>query len=113
MKNIFKNLNKVGIVAFAAAGLFAISWTTIESKLAPQWYEVSVSGTDPNPEKNQHILGLYPNGTPQSPCDEISGEICAIQLEFNPEDEDMPTTVYEARNNTAVTVGLSSFTEQN
>lgn len=110
--SVFKNLNLGGLAALVFAGFFAISWTTMESKLAKQWYQVSVSGSDSNPEKNQHILGLYPGGTPQFPCDETTGEICAIELDFNPEEEAMPTTVYEAKNNTAVSVGLSRFIEQ-
>ncbi|GGH28833.1 hypothetical protein FAZ19_20120 [Sphingobacterium alkalisoli] len=113
MVKTFKNFDKGALVALAVAGFFAISWTNAAHKLAPQWYQVTESGTDPDPEKNQHIVGLYPGGTPTNPCDETSGEICAIQLDFNPEETDMPSTVSEAKNLAEVTVGSSRFSQEN
>lgn len=98
MVKTFKNLNKGGIVALAVAGFFAISWTHVEHKLAPQWYQVTESGSDPDPEKNQHIVGLYPGSTPGSTpgaeCNTFPGEICAVQMDL--QGAPIPATIAEA-----------------
>ncbi|MBV2227195.1 hypothetical protein [Sphingobacterium kyonggiense] len=92
MKNLFKNFDKMGLLAFVAAGLFAISWNLPESKMAPQWYAVTVSGTDPNPEKNQLIGAAIDE--PTGNCSKDDGTICAVQLDLNSAPK--PATIYQA-----------------
>ncbi len=92
MKNLFKNFDKMGLLAFAAAGIFAISWNAPVSKMAPQWYAVTVSGTDPNPEKNQLIGAAIDE--PTGDCANPSGNICAVQLDLNGAPK--PATIFEA-----------------
>ncbi|MBE8722306.1 hypothetical protein [Sphingobacterium pedocola] len=82
MKNIFKNFDKLGIFAFAAAGLFAISWTNLESRLAPQWYQVTVIDEDePHDEPSNLAIGAALPSGPSGPCSLNNGEMCAIPID--------------------------------
>lgn len=113
MNAIFKNLNVGGIVAFALAGLFAISWNAAKvNEEEPQWFAVVDHGSTLGDPANQDILGPYPNGEPGEECEEISGEICAIQLTFDPNETDMPGTVAAAIADPTVTVGDSQYKDE-
>lgn len=113
MKNIFKNLNKSGLVALAIAGFFTISWTEVKKNSDdPQWYEVEDHGFPLGQPANQEIKGLYPNQEPGTECQEDDGKICAIQLTFNPATTDMPETVADANSDLDVTVGPSRFSDE-
>lgn len=98
MKNIFKNLNTGALTILVAVALITISWTESKISLAPQWYQVSVSGSDPDPEKNQHILGLFPGSTPGSTpgaeCNTSPGEICAVEMDL--QGAPIPATISDA-----------------
>lgn len=100
MKNLFKKFDSIGLLAFAAAGIFAISWNTPEEKLAPAWYPVTVSGTDPVAEKNQYISST-PIEEPTGDCNTDPGTICAIQLDLN--GAPVPATVFDAETSNLTT----------
>ncbi|MCT1523666.1 hypothetical protein [Sphingobacterium hotanense] len=94
MKNLFKNFDKMGLLAFAAAGVFAISWNAPETKLAPKWYPVTPDTSDPSDESLQTISSTPFQGTPTGDCKNTSGVICAVQLDLGT--APVPATIAEA-----------------
>lgn len=98
MINIFKNFNILGLVAFIAAGIFAISWTAVKQpELAGKWYQVEVIDEDqPITDANLKIVGLFPSGSPEGDCNKTSGTLCAIEMDLVDED-DFPETVEQAQ----------------
>ncbi|MCY4780783.1 hypothetical protein ORI89_14080 [Sphingobacterium sp. UT-1RO-CII-1] len=101
MKKLFKNFNILGLVAFIAAGIFAISWTEIK-KSDPNglFYEVElIDINQPATDANLKIKGLYPGSTPgEQPvgdCEEPSGTLCAIKMNIA-DGDNIPVTVEEA-----------------
>ncbi len=95
MKNLFKNFDKMGLLAFAAAGLFAISWNLPESKMAAQWYAVTPDASNPTDESLQVISSTPLPGTPTGTCVESSGKVCAVLLDLD--GAPAPSTIKEAK----------------
>lgn len=85
MRKLFKNFNILGLVAFVAAGIMAISWTEMKKNTAFQWYQIEENGSTPS---EKVILGLYPNGEPTTPCtsEDLTRPLCAAEL-------DLPATI--------------------
>lgn len=82
MKNIFKNFDKLGLLAFVAVALFAISWNTPTKLSATEkWVEVEDTGATLGNPLDQELRNDI-DGTPVFPCDEPSGEICAVLIDF-------------------------------
>lgn len=88
MRKLFKNFNILGLVAFVAAGIMAISWTEMKVNEEALWYEVEVTDLQDadNPSK-QKIKGLYPGPNPgdepTGDCSTIGEILCAVQLEVS------------------------------
>ncbi len=102
MKNIFKNLNKGALVALASAGLFAISWTTIESKLAPQWYQVELKENGDPENLEDFEINPISIGSPTGDCDLGTITLCAVKLEVT--SGPFPSNMDEAENFPAVNI---------
>lgn len=99
---IVKNFNILGLVAFIAAGIFAISWTEVKKNDEAPWYEVTESGNDPDPAKNQLINPVPLDQEPTGDCD--TGELlCAVQLEVN--SSTFPANMAEADSDPDVEIG--------
>lgn len=84
----------MGLLAFAAAGIFAISWNAPVSKMAPQWYAVTPDASNPSDESLQAISSTPLPGNPTGDCKNPSGLICAVQLDLN--GAPVPSTIAEA-----------------
>lgn len=99
MKKLFKNFNILGLVAFIAAGIMAISWTEVKQNEEGLWYEVEVTDLQDadNPSK-QKIKGLYPGpnpgDAPTGVCSSGQEILCAVKLEVN--SSTFPATMEEA-----------------
>lgn len=101
MRKLFKNFNILGLVAFIAAGILAISWTEVKkSEQSGLFYEVElIDINQPATDSNLKIKGLYPGTTPGAQpvgeCEEPSGTLCAIKMNIA-DGENIPVTVEEA-----------------
>ena len=86
MRNILKNFDRIGLVVLLAAFFVTVGFKATDKMEAGTWYEVEITDLNaPELPQNQKIVGLYPNGAPDFPCDsEIKEQpICAIELEGN------------------------------
>ncbi|MCY4781052.1 hypothetical protein ORI89_15435 [Sphingobacterium sp. UT-1RO-CII-1] len=101
MKKLFKNFNILGLVAFIAAGIFAISWTEIKKNDEVLWYQVELKqGGSPANNSDLEIVGLYPGGAPTTPCTSTddSKPLCAKELEL-PASTTFPITMQDVIDN--------------
>lgn len=98
MRKLFKNFNILGLVAFIAGGIFAISWTVVKkSESANLFYSVTLKpGGDAD---NLEDYEIDPNGvsTPTGDCNKTSGILCAIEMNLN--GTPVPNTVADAEEN--------------
>lgn len=107
MRKLFKNFNILGLIAFIAAGIMAISWTEMKQNEEGLWYEVEITDLD-HPEKaeNQKIKGLYPGpnpgDAPTGDCSSGQEILCAVKLEVN--SSTFPATMEEAEADPSVEI---------
>lgn len=99
MRKLFKNFNILGLVAFIAGGIFAISWTEVKKNDEVLWYQVEITDPqDPDTPSKQKIVGLYPGANPgdepTGDCSNIGEILCAVQLDVS--SSTFPTTMAEA-----------------
>ena len=102
MINIIKNLNFGGVVALVAMMMLTVSWQDSKVDLAaPQWYNVTITGSDPDPLKNQ-VINPAPQSAPAGDCQGGETTLCAVLLEVT--SGPFPTNMYDAENSSAVTI---------
>lgn len=91
-------MNKKVYSFFAVIGMaIAIgtaAFTAPKKSNMDPWYEVTISGTDTDPEANQHI-GDQLEGEPSGDCRHENGILCAVQFSAN--EPLIPSTVAEAK----------------
>lgn len=105
MRKLFKNFNILGLVAFIAGGIFAISWTEVKKNDEVLWYQVELKPNgDPTINSDLEIVGLYPGA---NPGDEPTGDcslptptdpLCAKELEL-PATTSFPITMQDVIDN--------------
>ncbi|GAA4778449.1 hypothetical protein GCM10023231_01270 [Olivibacter ginsenosidimutans] len=111
MKKVFKKIKSkmtYGNIVSMFAVAFAItlmSFKFIESRRAPAdgWYEITISGTDPEEESNQNLSntpGQAPPSMDETGCAQSgnSGDRCYAHLEFETSATSVPSTVQDAKN---------------
>ncbi|GGC22293.1 hypothetical protein GCM10011386_12770 [Parapedobacter defluvii] len=91
MIKLFKNkVDFTGVAVLLMAFFVAVGFKAAERYQGPDWYAVTVTDpSQPNSEAFQQIQGLYPGGTPTTPCDQPTADtVCAVQLTLG-EDESL------------------------
>lgn len=104
MTRLFKKLDITGVAIMLLGFFAAVGFTAAEEVRQGTWYEVTISGTDPIPEKNQHIGAPLP-GNPEGDCEEDDADvICAIELTLGTSNPSPPATVQEALDRQAANI---------
>ncbi|WP_437920423.1 hypothetical protein [Sphingobacterium sp. LRF_L2] len=86
MRNLFKKFDRFGLLAFAAAGVFAISWNTPESSTIASttgWYSISVNPSDQNNKSSQQIDAFVSSSAPSGNCNVSNPDKpCQVHLDL-------------------------------
>lgn len=102
MRKLFKNFNILGLIAFIAAGIMAISWTEMKQKEEAKWYPVELTEGGNSNNLEDYEIGTTPISEPTGDCSTIGEILCAVQLEVS--SSTFPANMAEAEANPDVEI---------